>query len=273
MDRDRLIAKSLRERQWLSGFARKPGARLRLFCFPYAGGGASEFRSWSDGLGDAVEVYPVQLPGREGRLSEAAFDELSPLLDAVIETFSEHWRKPFVLFGHSMGALVAFELARELRRRAGSAPSHLFVSGRSAPRYRDPARSIHSLPEADFIERLRELNGTPEEVLENAEMRKLFFPTLRADFALCERYRFREEAPLECPITVFGGSRDEERPPEALQEWRKETRGSFALHMFPGDHFFIRTARQPVLATLAREIAGLVRDARDGAPGPDTGMV
>jgi medium-chain acyl-[acyl-carrier-protein] hydrolase len=244
----------VKERQWLSGAVPRPDARLRLFCFPYAGGGAGEFRSWSDALGQDVEVYPVQLPGRENRVSEAAFDTLDPLLEAIIDVFWKRWRAPFALFGHSMGALVAFELARELRRRLGVSPARLILSGRCAPRYRDPTRPVHLLPEAEFIERLRELNGTPEEVFENAEMRELFFPTLRADFAVCERYRYQKETPLDCPITVLGGSRDEEHPPELLEEWRGETNGPFALHMFPGDHFFIRTARQPVLATVAREV-------------------
>ena len=244
-----------RHGRWLSEFVPRPAARLRLFCLPYAGGGASEFRSWSDALADDVEVCPVQIPGRENRLSEDAFNELGPLLDALIDAFAGCWKSPFAVFGHSMGALMAFELARELRRRAGLAPVRLFLSGRCAPRYRDPTQVVHSLPEAAFIDRLRELNGTPQEILTNVEMREVYFPTLRADFALCERYRYREETPLECPITVLGGSRDDERPPELLQEWRKETSAAFALHMFPGDHFFIRTARQPVLAALARELA------------------
>ena len=245
----------VRPGRWLSDVVPRPDARLRLFCLPYAGGGAREFRSWSDALGDDIEVCPVQFPGRENRLAEDAFAELPPLLDALIDAFGGCWSRPFAVFGHSMGALVAFELARELRRRAGPAPAHLFLSGRCAPRYRDPTQTVHALPEAEFINRLRELNGTPQEILTNVEMRQVYFPTLRADFALCERYRYREEPPLECPITVFGGSRDDERPPEMMEEWRKETSGAFALRMFPGDHFFIRTARQPVLAALAQELA------------------
>jgi medium-chain acyl-[acyl-carrier-protein] hydrolase len=257
----------LPERQWLAGFVPKPNARVRLFCFPYAGGAAQEFRSWSEALGEDVEVYPVQLPGRENRLSEPAFDELPRLLEGILDAFSARWSDPFVLFGHSMGALVAFELARELRRRVGTTPAHLFLSGRCAPRHRDPARVLHSLPEADFIERLRDLDGTPEEVFANAELREVFFPTLRADFAVCERYRYRAETPLECPITVFGGSRDEEHPPALLEEWQAETSGAFALHMFPGNHFFIRTARQAVLATLGRELVASMDKVRTSPPG------
>jgi len=242
------------DRRWLRGVVPKPGARVRLFCLPYAGGGAAEFSTWSAALGDAVEVWPVQLPGREDRLSEAAFDELEPLLEALIETFASEWQQPFALFGHSMGALVAFELAREIRRRAGREPTRLFLSGRGGPRYPDPTRTVYRLPDVDFIERLRELNGTPDEIMNNAEMREVFFPTLRADFAVCERYRYREGAPLACAVSVLGGSRDEDRPPELLQEWRRETTGPFALHMFPGDHFFVRTARQLVLDVIARDL-------------------
>ena len=196
----------------------------------------------------------MQLPGRETRMVEPPFDRLEPLLNGVIAAFAEEWRHPFALFGHSMGALIAFELTRELRRRGMPMPRGLILSGRCAPRYRDPARPLYALPDAGFIEQLRELGGTPEEVLASAELRELYFPILRADFAVCERFRYRTEAPLDIPLTVFGGSRDKEHPPELLDEWRRETTASFALHMFPGDHFFIRTAREAVLATLEREL-------------------
>ena len=243
--------------RWLGPFNPRPKARLRLFCLPHAGGGAAEYRSWSDDLSENVEVHPVHLPGRESRLQEPAFDRIALLVDAVIAGLGARFRRPYALFGHSMGALVAFELARELRRRSGLAPSHLFLSGRSAPRYPDPARAVHLLPDADFIEYLRTLNGTPEVILADAEMRKLFFPTLRADFAVCAQYRYREEPPLDVPITVFGGSRDLERTPELLEEWKRETSASFALHLLPGDHFFVRTARPRLLSLLGRELEGI----------------
>jgi medium-chain acyl-[acyl-carrier-protein] hydrolase len=213
-----------------------------------------EYRSWAEDLGADVEVNPLRLPGRESRLQEPAFDRIEPLVEALIEALGARLLRPFALFGHSMGALVAFELARELRRRSGPAPAHLFLSGRSAPRYPDPARAVHLLPESDFIEYLRTLNGTPEVILDDAGMREVFFPTLRADFAVCARYRYREEPPLEVPITVFGGTRDLERAPELLEEWKRETSASFALHMLPGDHFFVRTARPILLSLLRREL-------------------
>jgi surfactin synthase thioesterase subunit len=213
-----------------------------------------EYRSWADDLGDDVEVHPVRLPGRESRFLEPAFDQIEPLVDALVEALDAHLAAPYALFGHSMGALVAFELARAVRRRSGPAPAHLFLSGRSAPRHPDPAREVHLLPESEFTEYLRMLNGTPEAVLADPGMREVFFPTLRADFAVCARYRYREERPLDVPITVFGGSRDYERAPELLEEWKRETSASFALHMLPGDHFFVRTAKPQLLSLLLREL-------------------
>jgi medium-chain acyl-[acyl-carrier-protein] hydrolase len=213
-----------------------------------------EYRSWAEDLGADVEVSPLRLPGRESRLQEPAFDRIEPLVEALIEALGARLKRPFALFGHSMGALVAFELARELRRRSGPAPAHLFLSGRSAPRYPDPARAVHLLPELDFIEYLRTLNGTPEAILDDPGMREVFFPTLRADFAVCARYRYREEPPLDVPITVFGGSHDRERAPELLEEWKRETNASFGLHVLPGDHFFVRSARPLLLSILRREL-------------------
>ena len=213
-----------------------------------------EYRSWAQDLGEGVDVRAVRLPGRESRLQEPAFDRVEPLVDALIEAIGERLKRPYALFGHSMGALVAFELARELRRRAGPAPAHLFLSGRSSPRFPDPPQAVHLLPDADFIDYLRTLKGTPEVILADPGMREVFFPTLRADFAVCAQYRYRVEPPLDLPITVFGGSRDFERGPELLEEWKRETSAPFGLHILPGDHFFVRTAKPQLLSLLRREL-------------------
>ena len=243
--------------RWLAYRERNPRARLRMFCFPYAGGGASAYRGWAGALPADVEVCPVQLPGRESRLREAPFTRLEPLVTATADALVPHFDLPFVFFGHSMGGLIAFELTRELRRRGAPEPLHLFASGRRAPQVPDRDEPIHDLPEEQFVERLRELNGTPEEVLQHAELMRLLTPLLRADFSVNETYEFRPGEPLEAGISAFGGLGDAEVTKEDLEAWREHTRGRFRLRMMPGDHFFLHSARELVTDAVARDLAEL----------------
>ena len=194
---------------WVTCPKPNPQASLRLFCFPYAGGKAVSFRAWSSGLPTTVEVCPVELPGRGSRLMEVPFTQFEPLISALAQALLPYLDKPFAFFGHSMGALVSFELARLLRQKYGLSPVHLFVSGRGAPQVVPvPDPPIHALPEPAFLEKLRGLNGTPEAVLENAKLMQLLLPMLRADFAVIETYVYVPEPPLNCPITAFSGWQD-----------------------------------------------------------------
>ncbi|HVT57686.1 MAG TPA: thioesterase domain-containing protein [Thermoanaerobaculia bacterium] len=228
-----------------------------MLCFPYAGGGASAYRGWPGALPAGVEICPVQLPGRESRLREPPFDRLEPLVRTLADVLEPHLELPFVFFGHSLGALVSFELARELRRRGGPMPLHLFASGRRAPQVPAREEDIHDLPEPEFIARLRELNGTPEEVLQHDELMCLLSPLLRADFAVNETYVHEAAEPLDCGISAFGGLGDEEVTREDLLEWREHTRGAFRLRMLPGDHFFLHSARGHLLEAVTRDLAEL----------------
>lgn len=248
---------------WVAFRAATGRARLRLFCLPYAGGGASVFRTWPVGLPPDVEVCPIQLPGRETRLAEAPFSRLAALVDALGEGLRPYLDLPFALFGHSMGALVGFELARRLRGRYGSSPRHLFVSARRAPHLPERRPPIHRLPDPALVEELRRLNGTPEAVLRNGELMRLMLPALRADLAVCETYVHVEQAPLECPVSALGGVDDLEVPGGDLAAWAEQTRGPFALHMLPGDHFFLQGSRDGVLRVVA--------DALSGGPGRAAG--
>ena len=243
--------------RWLAYREPNPRARLRLFCFPYAGGGASVYRGWGAALPGDVEVCPVQLPGRESRLREAPFSHWEPLVAALAEVLPPYFEMPFAFFGHSMGALLAFELARALRRTGGPLPLALFVSGRRSPQLPAREEPIHTLPEPEFIAKLRELNGTPEEVLQHSELMRLLLPILRADFGVNETYEYRDEEPFDFGISAFGGLGDEDVTKEDVELWRTQTRGRFRLRMLPGDHFFLHGARDLIAEALSRDLAEL----------------
>lgn len=244
--------------RWLAYRESNPRARTRVFCFPYAGGGASVYRGWAAALPGDLEVCPVQLPGRESRLRDQPYTELPPLVATLADVLPPYFDLPFVFFGHSLGSLVAFELARELRRRGGPQPLHLFASGRRAPQLPAREEPIHDLPEPQFIEKLRELNGTPEEVLAHVELMRLLLPILRADFSVNETYAYVPEPPFDFGISAFGGLGDEDVTREDLAAWNEHTRGRFRLRMLPGDHFFLHGGRDLVTEALARDLAEVV---------------
>lgn len=231
---------------------------LRLFCFPYAGGSAAAFRKWSTAFPPAIEVCPVLLPGREARLGEAAFSSVALLLEAFVPALVPHLDKPFVLFGHSMGALVAFELARKLKRESKPLPEHLFVSARAAPGFALPQSPLSHLPDEDFIHALSRFNGSDQDALQHPELMKLMLPSLRADFALHEQYQYLEGPALECPITAFGGLQDTAVEAGGLNAWRAFTSGSFTRRMFPGNHFFINSPSSFFLTAFSQELQRII---------------
>ncbi|MBD6618340.1 thioesterase [Komarekiella sp. 'clone 1'] len=239
---------------WLTCPRPNPQANLRLFCFPYAGGGASTFRTWSKSLPGTVEVCPVELPGRGSLMRLLPLTRLEPLVKAIASELIPYLDKPFAFFGHSMGGLISFELTRLLRSQYNLNPFHLFISARLAPQIPLTKPPLHTLPEPELLEELRNFNGTPEAVLENQALMELFLPILRADFAVVETYVYTQEPPLECPITVFGGLQDQEVSYEALQAWRQQTIAAFSLQMFDGAHFFIHSEQAALLKSIAKEL-------------------
>lgn len=240
--------------RWLACPRPNPDAKLRLFCLPYSGATASIYFPWADVLPSYIEVCPMQLPGRGPRLSEPLATRCAPAVTALAEGLLPYLNKPFALFGHSMGALLGFELTRQLRRTGAPLPVQLFASGHGAPHLPDRNPPLHALPEPEFLVKLRELNGTPEEVLAHDELRNLVLPILRADFAVCETYVYAAEPPLPCPISAYSGLGDDYVNREELEGWREQTSAAFMLRMFPGDHFYLNTARPYLLQALAREL-------------------
>jgi surfactin synthase thioesterase subunit len=244
--------------RWVASYGSGTGVRLRLFCFPYAGGGASVFRAWSRVLSPEIDVCAVQLPGRETRLGESPYDRMHPLISMLVPCLSQYFGPPFAFFGHSMGALVAFELARELSRRRLATPVHLFVSACGAPHLQSSYADLYRLPNSRFVRALRLLNGTPPAVLEHPELLQLVLPVLRADFAVCGTYEYREDSALGCAITAYGGIDDPDVSRSALDLWRNHTTGRFETLMFPGDHFFLRTSQTALLAAVRRSLTILI---------------
>lgn len=231
-------------------------ARLRLVCLPYAGGGAAIFRPWMRRLPSAIEVVPVRLPGREDWVTQSAYTRLGGLVEALSEAVLPVLSQPYAFFGHSMGALVAYELVRALRRKGLRLPDHLFVSGRGAPHTLPSARVPYDLPEPEFVEALVRLNKGLEVVAGDRALLDLLLPTIRADFELCQTYAYDPEPPLPCPITAFGGRDDEDVPLEQVRAWRVHTTAGFTVREFPGDHFFVNSARRLVLGEI---VSGLSR--------------
>ena len=245
---------ALSSNSWFIRFRKSPAAEIRLFCFPYAGGSAAVFRTWEQEYPGAIEVFSAQLPGRGSRYHECVYRRLSPLIDAIFEGIYPYLDRPFALFGHSLGGLLVFELARRLRRKGGPAPVRLFASACNAPQIPDRSDPISTLPDDEFLSALKRLNGTPDDILENEELMALMLPTVRADFEVFETYRYSYEPAFDFPITVFGGLHDVRVSRMGLEGWSFQTNSDFTLNLLPGDHFFIHSCQAPLLGLIAKDL-------------------
>ncbi|HEY0806626.1 MAG TPA: alpha/beta fold hydrolase, partial [Pseudonocardiaceae bacterium] len=235
--------------------------RLRLFCFPHAGAGASVFNPWvNDAFPAEVELVAIRLPGRESRFTEEPFDDLSALLAALEPAIIPMLDVPFALFGHCSGSILAFELVRQLRAADHPLPVALFVSSCEAPQVRQASTNIHQLPPDELIREVAGFGGVAPDVLTDSELMALLEPPLRADFRLVERAGYDELAPLDVPISVVGGLDDEFIGFGALAAWRAQTTSRFGVHMLDSGHF--------VLAPSARLLVALVNTLLSELPAP-----
>lgn len=232
----------------------KSNPKMRILLFPYACGGASIYRTWHNLFPSEIEVIPIQLPGRENRISEKPFTRLVEVTDYLFETLKPLYDRPLALFGHSMGSLISYELAIRLEK-AGYTPAHLFVSAHSSPDNGKLGSNDHLLSDKKLINRLRELSFTPEPVLQNQDLMKLLLPLIRADFAMCETYEYNNHPALNCPITVFGGTNDKEVSLDELDKWKAFSNASFSKNELKGDHFFVHDQADNIISEISNKLS------------------
>lgn len=243
--------------RWIRPLSRNPQAQLRVFCLPFAGGGTSIYRPWARVLPPQIDLYAVCLPGREDRIRERPYDRLEPLVAALAEALRPFLDRPFVIYGHSLGALLGFELAHTLTGAYAKAPARLVVSGRGAPDAPTVPPLTH-LPDGPFITALNQrYGGIPQALLDEPELLALFIPVLRADLATLETYTYKPREPLPCALTAVGGTRDPMVSRAAVQDWQRHTSGEFASHFLEGDHFFIQSSQARWLELLTAELRPL----------------
>lgn len=244
---------------WFEHLSSPQDCRFRLFCFPYAGASAQIFRPWRRHFPREIDVCLVHLPGRGRRINERPFTRLKLLVNVIAEIMDGELGCRFAFYGHSMGGLIGFELSREIRRRYHIEPLHLFISGRRAPQVPSSRPPSFDLPEQDFIETLNRLNGTPQELLDNAETRKLFLPLLRADFEMVDTYEYAPDLPLCCPITTYTGLQDKYVSRKSVDNWNEQTLSTHRQRWFPGDHFFIQDPRTDFIHFLRKDVIELLQ--------------
>lgn len=240
---------------WLPFHVPKHRRRVRLFCFHHAGGGASAYRRWANDLPDHVEVWPVQLPGRERRIAEPPFVRMSDLVTSVVGALRPYLDEPFAFFGHSMGSHVAFEVIRQIRRELRREPVHLFVAGHQAPQLRCKLGPVHAGPREGLLERIHLLAGTPEEVLLQKEMMDLMLPIIRADLELIETYEYAPAERFRCPISGLWAEQDIVADERDTAAWAEQTSGTFRRHAFQGDHFFVHSRREEVQRAILEDLS------------------
>lgn len=223
---------------WLPSLTARSDVRVRLFCLPHAGSGAAAFYRWKRLVASAIEVVPVFLPGRETRLAEPLPSEVKEVVEALTHALEGSVDFPYALFGHSMGALLAYEWARRIHAVGLPSPVCLFLSGKDAVHLPCRHPALHSLPDEDFLARLQEHYGTPGAVLADPELRAFFLPTLRGDLKVVESYRHAHGVKLNCPIVVLAGAEDPSVSEAGLAAWAELTDGPVTLARVPGDHFY-----------------------------------
>jgi surfactin synthase thioesterase subunit/acyl carrier protein len=245
------------ETPWLIAGPHRSEVRLRVLCFPHAGSSGATFSSWAAQLPPEIDICGVELPGRGSRRAERPLVRMRALIAAAVSGLAPAMEKPFAIFGHSLGALIAFELVRQLARQGGPQPLGLFVAGCRAPSLPAARPPIYASTEDELVHELDALNGTSPEILGNPEFRRIFLPALRADLEIGDTYAYRSGPALSCPVFAYGGLDDADARPDELKEWAREVERPLTTRFYPGDHFFLRTSEEVFLSALAQDLTSV----------------
>lgn len=228
----------------------KDKMRGRLVCFPYAGGGASAYYRWPELILPDLELIRITLPGHEHRIREPLVKNIGEIIEKVSDELRFITEEPYAMFGHSMGAIIAFETCREFRRKKLPLPDHLFAAGYRAPQLPDTDNPITHLPNHEFLEKVCAYGGMPQGILNNKELLDIFVPILKADYQIIESYQYAAEPPLNCSITTFGGIADQKVSSRQIVEWEKQTKKEFKSRFFDGGHFFIKNRESELVGEI-----------------------
>lgn len=235
---------------WIVPFGNGAASKLRLFCFPHTGAGASMYAAWARLLPATVQVCGVQLPGRENRLDEPLMTDVTLLIDRLTAGILPYLDRPFAFFGHSLGAVLAYEATLRLQASGGPRPERLFVSARLPPGVASPEPLLSEVPDPVFLSEMKRRYSTNAGGFwENRELVELFLPILRADMKLAESNRFTVDGRIECPMAAFGGTADR-LSPDQLKLWQRHACGDFQLKLFPGGHDYVSNSPGPLVAAL-----------------------
>jgi medium-chain acyl-[acyl-carrier-protein] hydrolase len=240
--------------RWFTRFSRQSRGQLRLFCFPYAGGDAQAFRNWPDDLSCGIDVVGVTYPGRGKRFGEPLVHDLPDLVDALVQAMRPMLDRPFAFYGHSNGALVAYELARQVSLRLMRRPEFICLAAKRSPLL-PPEAPLHRLPDAAFLDVVKSYGGTPDTVLQTPELLDLYLPILKADFALSETYRLSASTRLAVPCHLISGAHDTVTHPKDVEAWHPLFSGPVSEHRIPGGHFFLHTHRREVTQIIDQMLA------------------
>lgn len=248
---------------WLNRFQRASPPLARLFCFAHAGGHSASFRQWPARLPDWVDVVCIQLPGRANRLRERPIASMDEMVTRLVSIMTPAFDLPFAFFGHSMGAIVAWAVARSLAETGNKLPQHLFLSGRRGPRVPNREPELSGLSDPEFVATMiSRYGGIPDELLRHKDVMELLLPAMRADIAALEGFQPPPPARLPVPITALGGADDRMITRDDLMAWDAETSREFRLRLFPGGHFYLDKQRSELLAA----ITDFFRKSEGGGP-------